>query len=75
MDEYGFQIVYISLLLSFYYTTFYLHTLKTNGGITALDRVHAPLFFPLLIFLGNSFPALMHLVFKSLKHTVSVDTK
>ena len=66
--------IFLSVVLSFYYTTFYLHTLETKGSTTALVRVHFP-FFPPVGFSGISFPALMHLVFKSLKHTVSVDTK
>ena len=86
MHEYGLEIVCISLVLSFYYmtslwsttfvyTTFYLDTLKTKGGAAALVRVHFLLFFPPVSFSGTSFPALMHLVFKALKHTASVNTK
>ena len=53
---------------TFVYTTFYYDTLKPKGGATALLS-------PSGRFLGTSFPALVHLVFKSLKHLASVDTK
>ena len=50
---------------TFVYTTF---SLKPEGGTTALLS-------PSAHFWGNSFPSLVHLVFKSLKHLPSVDTK
>ena len=71
MHEHDFEIVYISLVLSFYYmtslwfvcTAFYQDTLKPKGSTTALVGVHFLLFFPPAAFSGTSFPALVHLVF------------
>ena len=48
---------------------------KNQGWHRCLGQGTLSLIFPPVSFSGTSFPALMHLVFKALKHTATVNTK